>query len=121
MEAQALREQLTSAIEAHELWRTRLVAAVLTGRGPLTVATARREDTCEFGAWLDHLRKTLEDPHMAKVRELHHRFHEEAARVLELTHGGRRGEALGSIGAAGSFVEVSTELVAALRAWADAV
>jgi hypothetical protein len=51
------------------------------------------------------------------VRELHARFHLEAARVLELALAGKRGEATAAMALGSPFATVSSKLTAAMTAW----
>lgn len=121
MERLILSQQLRAALTAHELWRSRLVQAALTGRGTITVAAALRDDQCEFGRWLARLGDLPEVPQVGPIRDLHRHFHEEAAGVLELALAGRRGDATRALGAGSRFDEASRKLTAALQDWADAV
>lgn len=121
MERLVLQQQLRAALTAHELWRSHLVQAAISGRSGLTVATARREDGCDFGRWLQRIGELPEVPQVDAVRDLHRRFHEEAAAVLEVALAGRRGEATRALGPGSSFDEASQRLTAALQAWAGAI
>lgn len=121
MERLILVQQLRGAITAHELWRAHLVSAVLTGRGRTSPAEARREDGCDFGRWLTRVGDLPEVPQVQPVRDLHRRFHEEAAAVLELVQAGKRGEATRALGPGSRFDEASLRLSAALKDWASAV
>jgi hypothetical protein len=120
MERLVLAQQLRTAMTAHELWRSLLVQAALTGRGQLSVSAARREDMCEFGRWLAQLGDLPEVPQVAPMRDLHRHFHEEAAAVLDLAMSGKRAEATRALGPGSRFDEASLRLTAALRDWAAA-
>lgn len=121
MERFVLQQQLRAALAAHELWRSHLVQAALSGRARLTAEDARREDACEFGRWLGRLGELPEVPQVEAVRDLHRRFHQEAAAVLELALSGRRGEATRALGPGTRFDEASQRLTAALQGWAGAI
>jgi hypothetical protein len=121
MERAILAQQIRAAVTSHELWRTHLVSAVLTGRAHQSLKEARRDDLCDFGRWLARLGELPEVPQVEPVRELHARFHLEAAEVLELALMGKRSEATLALGAGTRFDEASLRLSAALRDWAAAV
>jgi len=117
----ALEQQIRAALTAHQLWCTHLVAAALTGRGRMTVTEARRDDLCDFGRWLARLGDLPEIPQVEPVRDLHRRFHEEAAEVLELALTGQRSAATLAVGPGGRFDEASLRLAAALKDWIAAL
>ncbi|MBK9516686.1 MAG: CZB domain-containing protein [Anaeromyxobacter sp.] len=121
MERLVLVQHLRAALAAHELWRSHLVSAVLTGKATMTVPEARSEDRCDFGRWLLRLGRLPEVPQVAQVAALHARFHEEAADVLDLALAGRRADATRAIGPGSRFDQASQELTAALGAWAEQV
>jgi hypothetical protein len=121
MERLVLAQQIRAAITAHELWRAHLVQAAVTGRSKLTPEEAGRDDLCDFGRWLSKIGDLPEVPQVEPVRDLHRRFHEEAAAVLELARSGRRREAALAVGAGSRFDEATLRLSAALRDWAAAV
>jgi hypothetical protein len=121
MEALVLRGQLRTALTAHELWRSHLASAVLTGRSKLSPAEARRVDLCDFGRWLARAGDLPEVPQVARLRQLHATFHEQAAAVLELATTGKRERALKAIGADSPFDQAANALTAALNDWMAAV
>jgi len=121
MERLVLTQQIRAAMTAHGLWHSHLVQAALTGRSKMTVTEAGRVEACDFGRWLLKLGELPEVPQVEPVRDLHRRFHEEAAAVLELALTGRRAQALLAVGPGARFDEASLRLSAALKDWAAAV
>ena len=121
MEKLVLTSQLRAGLMAHELWRSGLISAVLTGRGLVRPTEAGRDDACDFGRWLVRLRDLPEVPQVAAVRELHARFHREAAEVLELATAGRRPEATRAVGPGSRFDEAALKLGAAVKDWIAAL
>ena len=121
MERLVLAQQIRAALTAHELWRSHLVQAALTGRARMTVTEAARVDLCELGRWLARIGDLPEVPQVAPVRDLHRHFHEEAAAVLELAVTGRKAGAMVAVGPGSRFDEAAVRLSTALRDWAAAV
>jgi hypothetical protein len=121
VERLVLAQQIRAALTAHELWRSLLVQAALTGRGRMSATEARRDDACEFGRWLERLGELPEVPQVQPVRDLHRLFHQEAGAVLDLALAGRRGEAIRALGPGSRFDEASVSLTATLQAWAGAM
>lgn len=121
MERLVLTQQLRAALAAHELWRSHLVQAALSGRGRMPAAEARRDDLCEFGRWLERIGQLPELTQVEGVRQLHRRFHEEAGAVLDLALAGKRGEATRALGPGSRFDEASVRLTAALQDWARSI
>ncbi len=118
-----LGEQITRAIGAHGHWKARLRSAADAGLSELDPATVRRDDVCEFGVWLH---RTLEPAERASssyvlVRDLHARFHAEAAKVVDHVASGRRDAANAALEAGSPFSEVSGELTRAMMAWKSSV
>jgi len=113
-----LAAQIRVALASHAMWKHHLEAAIRTGRAPRPLEEVRREDACDFGAWLLGTEALRPDPAFAPVRALHLRFHQEAARALELALGGQREAAQRALSAGGPFDRASRELEEALERWA---
>lgn len=106
------------AIAAHARWKSNLRQAIETGRSDYTVERVRPDHVCEFGRWLlDRPVAEKLTQHYRTVRDLHARFHMEAARVLELALAGKRDEANAAMAIGGPFSKISTKLTAAITAW----
>ncbi len=114
-----LDPQLSAAIQAHAAWRERLLQAIQTGQSDTDVATARRDNACPFGGWLYNEvgAEQQASRHYATVRELHARFHGEAASVLSLALAGKQAEARAALGHGSQFAGVSARLTNALMDW----
>ncbi len=78
---------------------------------------------CEFGVWLHRTVETAEraSSSYVLVRDLHARFHAEAAKVVDHVAGGRRDAANAALEAGSPFSEVSGELTRAMMAWKSSV
>ncbi|MEZ5354464.1 MAG: CZB domain-containing protein [Bryobacteraceae bacterium] len=111
---------IDKGIAAHARWKARLNNAIDTGRMDVPVATVRVDNQCEFGKWLYGGEIPAEQKraeHYATVRELHGRFHQAAARVVELAEAGKAGDARAEMASSGEFAVVSSKLTLAMSAW----
>lgn len=106
------------ALASHAMWKHLLASALVTGRTPRPLGEVRRDDACDFGAWLLGTEGLRESPAFEQVRALHARFHLEAARTLGLALEGQREAAERSLGPGGGFEQASRDLVEALERWA---
>ncbi len=116
----SLKDEITKAIAAHGQWKLRLKTAIETGSLDFTVDTIRSDDQCVFGKWLygDTITPEIKaSPHYSRVKTLHARFHQEAAKVAEAVLAGRKTEAETSMGITGDFTRASTELTRAMMDW----
>jgi hypothetical protein len=115
----AIDQQITNAIAAHSEWKARLRNAVATGKSDFEVATVRRDDKCEFGSWLHQSIDSQQrrGPHYATVKDLHAKFHVEAARVLGLALAGHRSDAEAALEYGAAFAVLSGELTSELVRW----
>ena len=115
-----LAAQIRVALASHAMWKHHLEHAIRTGRAARPADELRREDRCAFGTWLLGLAPLRAAPQFTPVRDLHARFHEEAARVLELATTGRAEAAAQAMSERGSFERASRDLKEALERWAEA-
>ncbi|MCP9473563.1 MAG: CZB domain-containing protein [Nitrospira sp.] len=114
------KEEITKAISAHGLWKTRLSQAIATGKTDVTVATVRMDHQCAFGKWLYGPTLDAKDKlssHYKEVLRLHAQFHEKAAQVLELAMAGKKQEAQQLMALDGDYAKASSQLTAAMTAW----
>ncbi|MCP4698432.1 MAG: hypothetical protein GY862_16510 [Gammaproteobacteria bacterium] len=103
-------EQLDKAIVAHIEWKSRLRAVIKSGRSDLSVDDTRNSAICEFGKWLNSADgRAL--PNHSELTELHEKFHEEAARVLELALDGKIREAENEMKLGGDFIRITSHLI----------
>jgi hypothetical protein len=109
---------IDKAIAAHAWWKSQLRHVIDSGECDQTVDDVRADDRCEFGRWLS-VRPVAEktSEHFRTVSELHTRFHEEAAHVLELALAKRTDEALAAMVIGSPFASVSARLTSAMVAW----
>ncbi len=109
---------IDKAIATHAWWKSDLRQAIDSGERDQTVDDVRDDDRCEFGRWLQK-RPVAEkmSEHFRTVRELHARFHEEAAHVLELALAKRADEAMAAMAIGSSFASISARLTSAMVAW----
>lgn len=112
-----LQDQITKAIGAHGLWKTRLRDAVDTGRFTTPLAEVAADDRCEFGKWLHGAALTAlrASADYENVVALHARFHEAAAEVANAVTRGDRSGAEARL--RGEFADVSAELTSAMMHW----
>lgn len=114
------KEEITKAIGAHGMWKTRLTQAIETGKMDATVDTVRVDNQCAFGKWLYGATLDAKDKtssHYEEVRGLHAKFHQAAAQVVELAVAGKKREAQQLMSLEGEYTKVSSKLTAAMSAW----
>ncbi len=110
--------EIDRAIVSHSRWKARLREAIASASSDVSVATARSDHNCDFGKWLQALPSTtLGGVSSQQLRDLHSRFHREAAHVLELALARRKSEAEAAMASGSPFTTVSTDLVMALTQW----
>lgn len=114
------KEEITKAIGAHGMWKTRLTQAIDTGKMDANVDTVRVDNQCAFGKWLYGATLDAKDktsPYYEEVRGLHAKFHQAAAQVVELAVAGKKREAQQLMSLEGEYTKVSSKLTAAMSAW----
>jgi purine-binding chemotaxis protein CheW len=112
-------KQLNDALTAHRKWRARLKQAVESGTSEFRPGVVKLDNQCDFGKWL-YYRITPEDqqsPHYQSIKQLHARFHLEAAKILEAALQGRKHEAERAFSSAGEFAQTSAALISELTVW----
>jgi hypothetical protein len=120
----ATTEEITKAISAHGLWKTRLKTAIDTRTIETPVETIRQDNQCAFGKWLYGPTLTSADKssdHYKTVITLHAEFHKAAARVAELAVSGKATEAEASIAPGGEYATVSAKLTRVMMEWKTAL
>lgn len=113
-------DEITKAIGAHGMWKTRLKMAIATGKVDVPVETIGRDDQCAFGQWLHGGSLAPADKtsnHYTKVKSLHAEFHKTAARVAQLALGGKKSEAEAMMTMTGGYAVVSGQLTDAMMEW----
>ena len=112
----ALAKQIDEALVQHEAWKTRLAAAIQSGKCDCTMHEVRSDDHCEFGKWLYALPAAISGtPDGVEVTKLHRHFHYEAARVLGLALAGRKEDALAAMNHMSPFSAVSGQLARSMQ------
>ncbi|MFO0888966.1 MAG: CZB domain-containing protein [Isosphaeraceae bacterium] len=113
---------IDKAIAAHARWKSRLRQVIESGESEVAADDVRPENRCEFGRWLaDRPAEQRETAHYKTVRDLHARFHIEAAHVLELALAGHRQQAEAAMAIGSDFAGVSAKLTASMTAWKKAL
>lgn len=112
-------QHISAALTAHHKWHERLQRAIETGRSDQTPGNVKLDNQCEFGKWLyqETSAKARLSPHYQTVRELHAKYHLEAARVLELALEHHKVQAEQAIGPGSLFSQLSRALSEALMTW----
>jgi hypothetical protein len=110
--------EINAAIQAHDEWKERLLAAVEAGSSDLHPDQVREDGLCVFGQWLASaaadLRASL---HYERVRDLHAQFHRAAADVLALALSGKGPQALTSLEFGSEYIRASVLLVDEMEFW----
>jgi len=115
---------LRKAIVAHSGWKTRLQAALNTGKCDVASATAKADNQCDFGKWLygpDISAVDKQTEFYRTVKQLHAQFHQEAAKVIDWTTSGNKKAAEQSMALGGSYLKASSQLVEAITKWRDSL
>lgn len=113
-------EMIQKAIAAHARWKARLRSAVDTGKFDVTVAIVKTDDQCEFGKWLygpDFSAAERQTQNFRAAKDLHAKFHLEAAKVVEWATSGHKDMAEEAMGLQGSYTKASSALTRELVEW----
>ena len=111
-------EAIQKGIAAHGAWKTRLRNAIASGKFDTPIATVRADNQCEFGKWLYDLPAIdKQSQHFSTVKQLHARFHEEAANVVTVATSGQTVKAEQVMAPSGSYAKASAELTQAMVSW----
>ena len=113
-------EMIQKAVAAHARWKARLRAAVDTGNFDVPTATVKADNQCEFGKWLygtDFSAHEKQTENYRAAMDLHAKFHQEAAKVVEWATSGHKDEAEEAIGLEGSYTKASSALTKELVQW----
>lgn len=112
------QDEITRAITAHAMWKTRLLAAIDSGMTEIKPVNAAKDNLCEFGQWLYGATVPAAARGSADyeiVRGLHADFHKCAARVLQYVVGGQTAQAKALM--ASEYARISDDLTAAMTKW----
>jgi hypothetical protein len=117
-------EALQKAIVAHSGWKARLITAVSSGRFDVTTDTVKADDQCAFGKWLYSSELTAAEKateHYRTVKEFHARFHQEAAKVVELATSGQKRKAEEAMVLGSAYNKASHALTEAMVKWRESL
>lgn len=115
------KEEITKAIGAHGMWKSRLRSAIDSGKSEWQPDSVAKDNLCDFGKWIHSLKATpAEAPRAAKVKDLHAKFHVEASRVLKLAQTGQKAAASQAIAPGSPFDKLTGELTTELMNWSKA-
>jgi len=120
----ATLQEIDKAIGAHVMWKTRLKAAVETGRMEAPQAALTAAHDCPFGKWMKGptiAPSTRTSAYYSRVDELHTKFHLAAARIGEMAIAGQSDQAIEEITGASEFSSAHKELAAAMEEWKKAL
>jgi len=118
-----LSDGIQVAVGAHGLWKVKLHAAIDKETGAFTVAGAGVDHKCDCGKFL-HTQVDAElkkSAYWRRCRDLHARFHQEAARVLQLALAGKKAAAQEAMDPDSEFARISRSLTAEMLKWRSAV
>ena len=104
-----------AAIAAHAAWRDRLTNAIADRGDGLELAVVAADDRCELGLMLQRLGDGGGQA-LAELRAEHSRFHQHAARIVQMAKDGRVAAAQRAL--QGEYEAISSELVHLLQNWA---
>jgi len=115
-----MKYEITNAMYAHQNWRIKLELAIEQSEIDVPVEFIRSDLHCKFGKWLfdgSIPAEIVESEIYKKVRELHARFHEEAAKVAAVAVSGNQKNAIKLLGSDGEYDRTSRQLMELLGKW----
>lgn len=115
------QDEIKKAIGAHGMWKSRLRQAIDTGNSEWAPEKVKLDNVCDFGKWIHALPPAAGDAsHVARVKDLHAKFHVEASSVLQLAKAGNKDAANKAIAQGSNFDKLTSELTKELMNWAKA-
>ncbi|MBL8731959.1 MAG: CZB domain-containing protein [Planctomycetes bacterium] len=105
--------RIDQAIVAHADWRRRLEQSIQERGQGLQIGAVAADDRCELGRLLASLPEAEDDADLRQLRCEHTRFHEHAARIVQMAIEGRVAAANRAL--QGEYELISAELVRLLR------
>lgn len=115
-----IEDNIDKAIVAHNFWKARFKEAISGGKIDFSVDFVRSDRNCDFGKWLYSI-GLYDSEHWRNVVDLHSKFHQVAAKVLELILQGKSKEADEMLSVSGEFSQTSAKLTKAMLAWKNKV
>ena len=117
----SLHDEISAAIAAHGMWKTRLRSAIALGKSDFSPSDAGQDNRCAFGKWIHGITdpKVVNTPEYRNCRSLHRDFHGLAGRVLALATSGKKADAEREMAAGGEYATVSGKLTRAMMEWSQ--
>lgn len=111
-----MKKIIREAADSHLAWTEQFRASIKARTISEEVATCAYDDLCGFGKWLYNLDEPVKvSPAYRRVKDMHYRFHAEAAEIVRLMKAGRFNEATAHL--AGDYAVSSANLLKALGDW----
>lgn len=117
---ESIEENIDRAIVAHNLWKARFKEAISTGNINFSVDFVKSDRNCDFGKWIYSI-NLINCEHWRKVVDLHSKFHQTAAKVLELIIQGKTKEAEEMLSLSGEFSQISANLTRSMLSWKNSL
>lgn len=114
-----MKHTIEAAISAHQAWTETFLNAIEQKKISEAVSASGYDDLCAFGKWLysldDKIKRT---PNYRRVKDMHYRFHAEAAEIVSLMNQADFAGARARL--AVEYADISTKLLALLNEWKNA-
>lgn len=120
----SLESEIAKAVRDHERWKVNLNALVDNGTVSAATSNIDKDNVCAFGRWLygpTIPKDARYDPNYIIVQFLHAKFHECAAKVVQLLAAGKKMEAAAMMADDGEYATTSDKLMAAMATWKESV
>lgn len=119
-----IKKEIQTAIAMHSMWKARLDKCIETGEFDTPLHIVEQDDQCHLGKWLygeniPSAARTSEA--YQKVRDSHAKFHQVAAKVVELALAGNKQEAYRLMSSNGEYTKATTDLVSKMMDWANSI
>lgn len=118
----SLKKEIQSAIAMHSMWKARLDNCIETGEFDTPVHVVEMDNQCYLGKWLygESIPSAIRQSEAYQtVKESHARFHQVAAKVVELALEGNKEEAYRLMSGNGEYTKATTDLVNKMMVWAS--
>ncbi len=115
-----MNEEISKAMDAHSLWRTRLEDAIEKGSIDVPLDIIKTDNNCAFGKWIfgNNLTDEIKNSEIfGQIKTLHAKFHIEAGKIAELAIQGKKQEALDLLNIHGEYNTISSSLMQLLIKW----
>lgn len=111
-----MKQTINDAVASHLAWTEEFQLAIESRNITEAVAFSGYDDMCSFGKWLYSLDDAIKrKPDYRLVKDLHYRFHAEAAEIVRLMKKASFAEAKTCL--EGDYAIASAKLLQALRDW----